>query len=131
MWWKVFAKFLANLGPNTSFSVPNWCLDCRTIESTTYNPGTLYSVLHCREKEGGRGEGEGGGRREEEGGGRRKEGTESTPFLKTTPVLLSLLLGVQFARKINLLSFRVFFHSNMLSLGNTILHYAIWHTMHS
>lgn len=44
----VLCKFLANLGANTSFSGPNWCLDCLTIESMTYKPGTLYSGLHCK-----------------------------------------------------------------------------------
>lgn len=29
------AMFLVNLGPNTSFSAPNWCRDCLTMESTT------------------------------------------------------------------------------------------------
>lgn len=43
---KVCCMFFANLGAKTSLSVPNWCLDCRTIESITYNPGTLYSGLH-------------------------------------------------------------------------------------
>lgn len=43
---KVCCIFLANLGANTSLSEPNWCLDCRTIESITYKPGTLYSGLH-------------------------------------------------------------------------------------
>lgn len=46
-WWNVMAMFLQNLGPKTSFSTPNWCLDCRTIESITYKPGTLYSGRHC------------------------------------------------------------------------------------
>lgn len=40
--------FLENLGPKTSLSVPNWWRDCRTIESITYNPGTLYSGLHYK-----------------------------------------------------------------------------------
>lgn len=43
--------FLENLGPKTSLSVPNWWRDCRTIESITYNPGTLYSGLHCEGKD--------------------------------------------------------------------------------
>lgn len=43
--------FLENLGPKTSLSVPNWWRDCRTIESITYNPGTLYSGLHCKDKD--------------------------------------------------------------------------------
>lgn len=43
--------FLENLGPKTSLSVPNWCRDCRTIESITYNPGTLYSGLHYKDKD--------------------------------------------------------------------------------
>jgi len=38
--------FLLKRGPYTSFSVPNWCLDWRTIESTTYRPGNLYSGAH-------------------------------------------------------------------------------------
>lgn len=42
--------FLENLGPKTSLSVPNWWRDCRTIESITYNPGTLYSGLHYKDK---------------------------------------------------------------------------------
>ena len=37
--------FFANLGAKTSLSGPNWCLDWRTIESITYNPGILYSGL--------------------------------------------------------------------------------------
>ena len=32
---KVFCMFFANRGAKTSFSAPNWCLDCRTIESIT------------------------------------------------------------------------------------------------
>lgn len=47
---KVPVMFLVNLGPNTSLSDPNWCLDCLTIESTTYRPATLYSGLHWRGK---------------------------------------------------------------------------------
>lgn len=43
---KVVCIFFANRGANTSFSIPNWCRDCLTIESITYNPGTLYSGLH-------------------------------------------------------------------------------------
>lgn len=43
--------FLENLGPKTSLSVPNWWRDCRTIESITYNPGTLYSGLHYKDKD--------------------------------------------------------------------------------
>lgn len=43
---KVCCMFLANRGANTSLSCPNWCRDCRTIESITYKPGTLYSGLH-------------------------------------------------------------------------------------
>jgi len=49
--WKRYKKvnfiFFAKRGANTSFSAPNWCLDCLTIESITYKPGTLYSGLHC------------------------------------------------------------------------------------
>lgn len=48
---KVPVMFLVNLGPNTSLSDPNWCLDCLTMESTTYRPATLYSGLHWREEE--------------------------------------------------------------------------------
>lgn len=47
---KVPAMFLVNLGPNTSLSGPNWCLDCLTMESTTYRPATLYSGLHWKEQ---------------------------------------------------------------------------------
>lgn len=43
---KVPVMFLVNRGPKTSLSAPNWCLDCRTMESTTYKPATLYSGLH-------------------------------------------------------------------------------------
>jgi hypothetical protein len=32
---KVVCMFFANRGAKTSFSAPNWCLDCRTIESIT------------------------------------------------------------------------------------------------
>lgn len=42
--------FLLKRGAKTSFSVPNWCRDCLTIESMTYKPGTLYSGLHCNKK---------------------------------------------------------------------------------
>lgn len=48
---KVPVMFLVNLGPNTSLSAPNWCLDCLTMESTTYRPATLYSGLHWRKQE--------------------------------------------------------------------------------
>lgn len=49
-YWNVAVMFLENLGPKTSLSVPNWWRDCRTIESITYNPGTLYSGLHYKGK---------------------------------------------------------------------------------
>lgn len=49
-YWNVAVMFLENLGPKTSLSVPNWWRDCRTIESITYNPGTLYSGLHYKDK---------------------------------------------------------------------------------
>lgn len=42
----VALMFFANLGAKTSFSAPNWCLDCLTMLSITYSPGTLYSDLH-------------------------------------------------------------------------------------
>ena len=44
--WNVETMFLVNLGAKTSFSDPNWCRDCRIIESITYKPGTLYSGRH-------------------------------------------------------------------------------------
>lgn len=50
-YWNVAVMFLENLGPKTSLSVPNWWRDCRTIESITYNPGTLYSGLHYKDKD--------------------------------------------------------------------------------
>lgn len=49
-YWNVAVIFLENLGPKTSLSVPNWWRDWRTIESITYNPGTLYSGLHWKQK---------------------------------------------------------------------------------
>lgn len=48
-YWNVAVIFLENLGPKTSLSVPNWWRDWRTIESITYNPGTLYSGLHWKQ----------------------------------------------------------------------------------
>lgn len=45
--WNVAIIFLLKRGAKTSFSVPNWCRDCLTMESMTYKPGTLYSGLHC------------------------------------------------------------------------------------
>lgn len=48
-YWNVAVIFFENLGPKTSLSVPNWCRDCRTMESMTYKPGTLYSGLHCEQ----------------------------------------------------------------------------------
>lgn len=45
---KVSVMFFVNLCAKTSLSAPNWCLDCRTIESITYNPDTLNSGRHCK-----------------------------------------------------------------------------------
>lgn len=42
--------FLLKRGAKTSFSWPNWWRDCRTMESMTYRPGTLYSGLHYKHK---------------------------------------------------------------------------------
>lgn len=42
--------FLLKRGAKTSFSWPNWWRDCRTMESITYRPGTLYSGLHYKHK---------------------------------------------------------------------------------
>ena len=49
-YWKVLTMFLLKRGANGSFSEPNWWHDCRTTESITYNPGTLYSGRHWKQK---------------------------------------------------------------------------------